>query len=136
FTKVYDLPNEYSYYKYFHLAVGHCGDTEFICSKSYEDEEALYIFRFNCNKRNVEKYAESRVAKSDGIIISVDLKNMSIVIKDKKDSKDMSYKFYKSYASSYEAESLKKENFKKGDNVNFEYATIDGEKIIIGIWRK
>jgi hypothetical protein len=57
------------------------------------------------------------------------------VIKDSKNSKDASYKFHKSYAAGNDAYYLKEYKFQKGDNVNFSYATINGKKTIISIYR-
>jgi len=115
---------------------GSCGDMEFACEKIInlvEDPGIMYFFRFNCDKRKFEKYAEGQPALSDGIITSIDLKSLSVVIND---SKDTSYKFYKGYSSGWSAEELKKMKLKKGDKVSLKYVTIDGKKIIIDIWKK
>ena len=131
FINIEDVRDDYRDKEYFHFAVGGCGDFEFTCTgrSDYANQKTLYFFRFNCDKKKYEKYKEAKLIESNGAITSIDLKNMSIVIKDKEDA---SYKFYKSYSSGDDAEYLKKE-FQKGDNISFSYVTIDGEKIIINI---
>ena len=127
----------YSYY-----TVGSCGDTEFACNeKNYNsktdptDAGSMSYYRFNCDKRKFEKYAESKITELGGNITSVDLKNMSIVIKDKKDSKDTSYKFNDKTNVFYNGsdKDIKAKDLKKGDSVSFAYVTLDGKKIVISI---
>ena len=143
FIKVYDLPDELMGGVFFYLMVGHCGDTEFASSNIDGPEEtgneAMYHFRFNCDKSKVEKYAESKIIKSSGIITSIDWENMSIAIKDNIDLKGEAYKFsdmYKYYDKNSvfgkHIESLKKD-LQKGKDVSFSYETIDGKKIILDI---
>jgi uncharacterized protein YraI/Cu/Ag efflux protein CusF len=137
FIKIYELPDEYSFDEDFYLAVGNCGDMEFVCSRRYSDfdDDTALFFRFNCKNKKFEKYAEGKHIQSQGAITSIDLKNMSIVIKDKEVSKDTTYKLYKNFASDeYYTELLKE--LKKGDNVNFKYATIDGKKIVLTMWKR
>ena len=119
---------------YFSLSVGSCGDMKFEFS---EDGETMYFFRFNCNNRKFEKYAESKITSLKGIITSIDLKNMSIVIKDEKDLKEILFKihYYSSSISNEGAKYLKKLQNDK-NVVPFEYVTIDGEKKIISIDRR
>ncbi|MCL1834255.1 MAG: hypothetical protein FWG49_07115, partial [Leptospirales bacterium] len=119
------------------LTIGSCGDMEFVCEKiiSIGEKGTMNFFRFNCDKKKFEKYAEGELTISSGTITSIDLKNMSIVIKDEKDSKDMSYKLYKAYTSSTGTEYLKKNKFQKNDYVFFDYVILDGKKIIISIWK-
>ena len=121
----------------YNVAIGSCGDMEFVCEKiiSIGEKGTMNFFRFNCNHRKFEKYAEGELTISSGTITSIDLKNMSVIIKDEKDSKDMSYKLYKSYTSSAGTEYLKKNKFQKDDYVFFDYVILDGKKIIISIWK-
>jgi len=140
FTKVADFAGweDHSYYTF-----GLCGDTEIACSErndNYETEEIKYTpvfyYRFNCDKRKFEKYAESKMVYLAGVVKSVDWGNMSVVIKNKEDGKDTSYKFsnkYKFYDKTHyfgeHIESLKK-NLRTGKDVSISYVVINGEKMI------
>jgi len=142
FTKVYDLKDDCNSDSYYYLTEGSCGDMEFACSKIDSKKafnETMYHFKYDCKKRKVEKYAESKIIESSGIVTSVDWGKMTVAIKDKKDSKDTSYKISdkykfpdKTYYFAEHVESIKKD-LKKGKDVSFSYVTIDGEKIIIDI---
>jgi hypothetical protein len=66
---------------------------------------------------------------------------MSIVIKDNKELKDVSYKIsdrYKSGRNFYLLEDLnaKKEKLKKGKSILFGYTILDGKRIFLGIRSK
>ena len=114
--------------EYYFLSISSCGDMEFVFSPDYK---TMYFFRFNCNNRKFEKYEESKITGSEGIIKSIDFKNMSIVIKDNKDSKDNLFRFFnKIYGSPKDVEYLKKK-FKESDKVSFDYVIIDGKKTIL-----
>ncbi|MCL1865314.1 MAG: SH3 domain-containing protein [Spirochaetes bacterium] len=121
FIKIYDTSDCDMNDGYF-LSIGRCGDMELAYGG-----DTMHFLRFNCSNRKFEKYAKSKVTESDGNIVSVDLKNMFIVIKD---SKDKTYKFYKHYPSV--AFKYLKE-LQNGDKVSFSYVTIDGKKTIISI---
>ena len=128
------------YDSYSSYALGSCADMEVACDeRGYDDqtEDATISFhRFNCSKRKFEKYAESKLIESNGIIVSIDLNNVSVVIRDNEYSKGVSYKFYKSFESGWQADDLKKRNLQNGDNVSFGYVTIEGKKIILRISKK
>jgi len=128
---------------YSDYTLGSCGNTEFVCHEtSYNEErigDKMYFFKFNCKSRKFEKYAESEIIKADGAIISIDWENLFIVIKDKKDQKDTSYKFpgrYKSYdKDSYfgkGVESLKKD-LQRNKDVSIFYVIINGKKTIVDV---
>ena len=120
---------------------GNCGEMVLTCTKrdSSENEKSImHFFRFNCSKKKFElyeQYEENKISGSIGIITSIDLKKMSIVIKDKKDSKDISYKLHKAYAS---GEGLKylKTKFKAGDPISFYYVTINNKIVHIREYNK
>ncbi|MCL1833053.1 MAG: SH3 domain-containing protein [Leptospirales bacterium] len=124
---------------YFCKIVGFCRDMEF----AYNDVEhhsgkstdtAMYFFRFNCNEMEFEQYAESKIIESYGAITSTDFKNMSVVIKDEKNSKDTSYKFYKPCLGEDTNQEFKK--LQNDDYVSFEYVIIGGKKLIISIYKQ
>jgi len=113
------------------LTIGSCGDMEF----AYH-YKTLIFFRFNCNNRKLEKYAESEITQLRGTITSIDSKNKSIIIKDEKSFKDVSYKLHKFYSSD---EYLKKLNKlqKEKDIIPFESVTIGGTKMFFGVgWKE
>ena len=126
FTKIYDSPH-FDANSMHSLTTGSCGEM----ALEYNEYGIRYFFRFNCDARKFEKYAESKIIESKGTITSIDFKNRSIIIKDKKDLKDKSYKF----STYFTDESLKyfEELKKKKEVVSFSYATIDDKKIIIAI---
>ena len=116
---------------------GNGGNMRFTCRKGdfFDYENSItYFYRLNCNKKKFELYEQykgSEISISDGIITSIDLKKISIVIRDKKDLTDTSYKFHKVYKSK---EGLKylQNNFKAGDSVSF-YTTIKDKQTILFI---
>ncbi|MCL2025217.1 MAG: SH3 domain-containing protein [Leptospirales bacterium] len=124
----------YSYY-----TLDSCGNTEVGCHEAFYDEkiaDKMSFFKFNCKSRKFEKYAESKIVKAEGTIISIDWENLLIVIKDKKDT---SYNFsgrYKSYdKNSYfgkGVESLKKD-LQRGKDVSIFYVIINGKKTIVDV---
>ena len=113
------------------LTIGSCGDME-LEFNLYRTAETMYFYRFNCENKKFEKYAESAIIYLEGIITSIDWKNMSIVIKDKKSSKDASYKFSDKQFSKIHVETLKKE-LQKGGGVSFNYVTTEGKRTILYI---
>ena len=74
--------------------------------------------------------------EAHGTITSIDLKNMSVVVKDKKELKDIPYpitdKYYKARENYFENYNFLNDlkNYKKGDAVSFWYIIINGEKTI------
>jgi hypothetical protein len=132
FIKIYDSfqdhDNGCESYFYPLLTIGHCGDTEL--AHAYNNN--AYFLRFNCKNRKFEKYAESKIISSEGVIISVDFKNMSFVVKDSKDSKNKIYKISDRFYKSDESIKYLKKELQKGKNISFEYITIGDEKICFG----
>jgi len=130
FTKVYkDSCNSYHGY---YLTEGSCGNMRFVCSFKSSKDETMYFFRYNCNKKKAEKYAESKITRSDGIITSIDLKNMSVFIKGDDDLKSTPFKFSsKRFSSDEDIKYLK--NFKTNDEVSFSYETVGGKQMILDI---
>ena len=120
--------------------MGSCGDLEFSC-RSYNNKKNLMThkyFRFNCDKRKIENFAENIIIKSRGIVTSIDWKNLSIVIKDNNDLKDALLEIpsrhksaHKESLGGYYVEYLKK--LKKGDEVSFEYEVVGDTKIVMGM---
>jgi hypothetical protein len=47
----------------YHLSIGYCGDTEFEYAHISQGEDTMYSYRFNCNSRKLEKYAERKITK-------------------------------------------------------------------------
>jgi len=135
FIKIYKLPDEFYLQEVFYLAVGHCEEMEFVCAKE-PFAEIWYIFRFNCDTRKVKKYTESKNIRANGTITSIDLKNLSLVIKDKESSKTVSYKLHKNYASAGWLEYLKGKNYQQGDDIVFNYIILDGKKIILKFFKE
>ena len=134
--EIYDSNNDCNTYHDRYLTEGLCEKMKFVCSKTYDQREGgvntMYFFRFNCDKGKVEKYAESKIALSDGIIKSIDFKNMTVVINQYQDSKDMSFGFSnKRFSTDEDIKYLK--NFKKGDGVSIYYETINDKKMILAI---
>ena len=135
FKKIDDAAKNFcNYYMHYYLTEGSCEDMRFVCSKrdttGNTDYRTMYFFKFNCNKRNLEKYAESKITRSSGVITSIDFKKMSVAIRE--DSKSTLYKFSnKRFASDEDIKYLKM--FKKDDEVIFYYETIDGKKMILDI---
>ncbi|MCL1865312.1 MAG: SH3 domain-containing protein [Spirochaetes bacterium] len=140
FIKLPDFCGDYtcedglSYY-----TAGLCGDMEFACSGTkYDhktgktDDAIMFYYRFNCKTKKFEKYAEGKVSRSDGNIVSVDLKNMSIVIEEEKEkSYNFSDKTYVFYNRSNK--DIKVKDLKKGDKVEFYYVTIGSKKTILSM---
>ena len=102
-------------------------------------DQEIAFFRFNCDKRKMEKYDEKKVFAAHGKIQSIDLKNMSIVVNDEKDK---SYKFSAKtnvfsdmYSAFYKINRKVQEikDFKIGDSVTLWYEVHDGEKLIFSI---
>ena len=122
------------------LNIGSCEDMEFACEKiSHKtDNKTIQYFRFNCDKRKVIKYKETLITKAEGYVLSIDWKNLTIIIKDYKDSENAILKIPERY-NSYHKESfgglyieyLKK--LKENNAVSFSYKIIDGKKIVTEI---
>ena len=122
----------------YYLSIGSCGDMEFAygLGRFQEDGDVMHFFRFDCNSRKLEKYAESKIIVFEGIITSIDRENKSLIIKDKKNLKDTSYKIYdKSYYASDEGLKYLEKLQKNKKVIPLDYVIINGEKIIVGIDR-
>ncbi|MCL2025218.1 MAG: SH3 domain-containing protein [Leptospirales bacterium] len=140
--RIYNSRDYYAGYFLYDMSIGPCGGTKFACRNWPENEETnnktVKYFRFNCDKRKIEEYAESVINWSEGIITSIDWKNMSIVIKDKKSLRDTSYKFSDTYKSDnifYYAEYIErlKKKLQKNKGARFFYVTIKNQRIIYDI---
>jgi len=135
FTEIYD-PNNYCDDLANLTVAGNCGDMLLTCWHREDSKSTImFFYRFNCSKKKFElheQYEASEINSSSGIITSIDLKKMSIVIRDKKELTDTSYKFHKVYSSS---EGLKylKNKFKEGGEALCYYVTIKDKKIILHI---
>jgi len=124
------------------LKIGSCGDMGFACRKINKktDDKIIQYFRFNCDKRKVEKYKETIIIKSSGYISSIDWKNLTIIIKDYEDSENAILKIPKHY-NSYHKDSLAGlyieylKKLEKNNVVTFSYEIIDGKKIVAEIDR-
>jgi uncharacterized protein YraI len=137
FKKVYDMKNDCNSYMDYYLTKGSCGNMKLVCGKKNanekSDSETMYFFRYNCDKKKVEKYAESKIVRSTGFIASMDIKNMSVVIKKSRDPKGTTYKFSaKRFSTNADINYL---NIIKdsNDEISFSYETIDGKKMILDI---
>ena len=136
FKEVYDSKGDCNTFHGNYLTEDSCGKMKFVCSKTYDQREGgvntMYFFRFNCDKKKIEKYAESKITGSDGIIKSIDFKNMTVVINEYQNSKDASFKFSdKRFTSDGDIKYLK--TFKKNDGVAIYYETVNGKKMILDI---
>ena len=137
FKKIYDMKDDCNSYFDYYLSEGSCGNMKLVCGKKNEskesDAEIMYFFRYNCDKKKIEKYAESKIIRTVGGITSIDIKNMSVVIiEDYEDSKKKSYKFSaKRFSTSDDIKHLK--SFAKDDSVSFSYETIGGKQVILDI---
>ncbi|MCL1865313.1 MAG: SH3 domain-containing protein [Spirochaetes bacterium] len=138
FIKLPDFCDDYycgddlSYY-----TAGLCGDMGIACNgiynrKTSKHDNIMFYYRFNCKTKKFEKYAEGKVTESDGNIVSVDLKNVSIVIEEEKEKSynffDKTYVFY-----NRSNKDIKVKDLKKGDRVTFDYVTIGGKETILSI---
>ncbi|MCL2154812.1 MAG: SH3 domain-containing protein [Leptospirales bacterium] len=136
FKEVYDSKGDCNTFHGNYLTEDSCGKMKFVCSKTYDQSEGgvntMYFFRFNCDKKKVEKYAESKITGSDGVIKSIDFKNMTVVINEYHNSKDASFKFSdKRFTTDGHFKYLK--TFKKNDGVSIYYETVNGKKMILDI---
>ena len=138
FKKVYDMKNDCNSHFDYYFSEGSCGEMKFVCGKKNEDKksdaETMYFFKYNCDKKKIEKYAESKIIRAEGRIKSIDIKNMSVVIEDyRDDTKSFTYKFSaKRFSSNEDIKYLK--IFKKDAEIEFSYEIIDGKKMILDIY--
>jgi hypothetical protein len=150
FIRAEELYTSYNY-PYSYMTEGSCGEVDLVfCHYNFgehpeeEDPEmdgVMVYSRLNCKTKKFEEYKTSKIIDAKGIVSSVDWANMSIVIKDNKDLKDVSYKIsdrYKSGRNFYLLEDFNatKEKLKKGKSVSFAYTILDGKRIFLGISRK
>ena len=127
-------------YGYSYIVEGSCKDMVFACQLVHDFDQpteycTMAYMRFNCKKKEFEGYAEGKIIESKGTIKSIDLKNMSIVIKDKKNLEETSYKIsgrYKFNVSTHSDEDINNLKKKLGKEISFDYVTIDDTKIFLG----
>ena len=134
--KIFEWDHSYDLWGF---TLGSCGDMKFARKKidyGKKKDNEIAFFRFNCDKRKVEKYDEKKVFAAYGKIQSIDLKNMSIIVNDEKDE---SYKFSAKtnvfsgmYSAFYKINHKVREikDLKKGDRVTLLYEVNDEKKLI------